>query len=171
MSDKKQTQLVRVRPDEAFTTKRNLNYFPGISAKTAGTTGLSMMLVRIPPGGKAEPHYHDGFEAGIYILEGRGEQSLWGRTQGIGGYRERRLSIHPARRAAPTDQPERYRTGTGHRLPQHRQRTGTGGAVQDKQIIRLEELNHANRIVVDGGALVGAYVELSQLIGPEMIDV
>ncbi len=30
-----------------------------------------MMLVRIPPGGKAEPHYHDGFEAGIYILEGK----------------------------------------------------------------------------------------------------
>ena len=28
-----------------------------------------MMLVRIPPGGKAEPHSHDGFEAGIYIFE------------------------------------------------------------------------------------------------------
>ena len=71
MPNKKQTQLVRVRPDEAFTTKRNLNYFPGLSEKTAGTQGLSMMLVRIPPGGKAEPHYHDGFEAGIYILEGK----------------------------------------------------------------------------------------------------
>jgi uncharacterized RmlC-like cupin family protein len=71
MSRKKQTQLVRVRPDENFTTKRNLNYFPGISANTAGTQNLSMMLVRIPPGGKAEPHYHDSFEAGIYILEGK----------------------------------------------------------------------------------------------------
>ena len=71
MSRKQQTRLVRVRPEENFTTKRNLNYFPGLSEKTAGTQGLSMMLVRIPPGGKAEPHYHDGFEAGIYILEGR----------------------------------------------------------------------------------------------------
>jgi uncharacterized RmlC-like cupin family protein len=71
MSHKKQTQLVRVRPDEHFTTKRNLNYFPGLSESTAGTQNLSMMLVRIPPGGKAEPHYHDGFEAGIYILEGK----------------------------------------------------------------------------------------------------
>ncbi len=71
MSKNKQTQLVRVRPDEAFTTKRNLNYFPGLSEKTAGTTGLSMMLVRIPPGGQAEPHYHDGFESGIYILGGK----------------------------------------------------------------------------------------------------
>ncbi len=66
-----QKKLVRVRPDAAFTTKRNLNYFPGLSKNTAGTRNLSMMLVCIPPGGKAEPHYHDGFEAGIYILEGK----------------------------------------------------------------------------------------------------
>ncbi|MEE8205922.1 MAG: cupin domain-containing protein, partial [Nitrospinaceae bacterium] len=71
MSKIKPTRLVRVRPGEAFTTKRNLNYFTGLSESTAGTQNLSMMLVRIPPGGKAEPHYHDGFEAGIYILEGK----------------------------------------------------------------------------------------------------
>jgi uncharacterized RmlC-like cupin family protein len=71
MSHKKQTKLIRVRPEEKFTIKRNLNYFPGLSENTAGTQNLSMMLVRIPPGGKAEPHYHDGFEAGIYILEGK----------------------------------------------------------------------------------------------------
>ena len=66
-----QKKLVRVRPEENFTTKRNLSYSPGISGTTAGTKHLSMMLVHIPPGGKAEPHYHDGFEAGIYILEGK----------------------------------------------------------------------------------------------------
>ena len=66
-----QKKLMRVRPGDEFTTKRNLNYFPGLSENTAGTQNLSMMLVRIPPGGKAEPHYHDGFEAGIYILEGK----------------------------------------------------------------------------------------------------
>ena len=71
MSHKKQTKLVRVRPEESGTTRRNLNYFAGLSEKTAGTRGLSMMLVRIPPGGRAEPHYHDGFEAGIYVLEGK----------------------------------------------------------------------------------------------------
>ncbi len=71
MSKIKPTRLVRVRPGEAFTTTRNLNYFTGLSESTAGTQNLSMMLVRIPPGGKAEPHYHDGFEAGIYILEGK----------------------------------------------------------------------------------------------------
>jgi uncharacterized RmlC-like cupin family protein len=70
-SQHSQKRLVRVRPDAAFTTKRNLNYFSGLSENTAGTRNLSMMLVHIPPGGKAEPHYHDGFEAGIYILEGK----------------------------------------------------------------------------------------------------
>ena len=32
-----------------------------------------MNLVVIPPGGKAEPHYHKGFETGIYVLQGRVE--------------------------------------------------------------------------------------------------
>jgi len=71
MSHKLQKKLVRVRPEEKFTTRRNFNYFPGLSESTAGTQGLSMMRVRIPPGGKAEPHYHDGFETGLYILEGK----------------------------------------------------------------------------------------------------
>ena len=77
MSEHPQKKLVRVRPSEDFTTKRNLNYFLGISEKTAGTQNLSMNLVKIPPGGKAEPHYHEGFEAGIYILEGKVE-NRWG---------------------------------------------------------------------------------------------
>ncbi len=63
--------LVCVRANEDVTTKRNLNYFMGISEKTAGTRHLSMNLVKVPPGGKAEPHYHDEFEVAIYILEGR----------------------------------------------------------------------------------------------------
>lgn len=67
----KAAKLVRVRPNREFTTKRNLNYFMGLSEDTAGTRKLSMNLVEIPPGGQAEPHHHDGFEAGIYILEGR----------------------------------------------------------------------------------------------------
>ena len=81
MSKTNQGNLIRVRPDEVYTTKRNLNYFPGLSEKTAGTKHLSMMLVRIPPGGQAEPHYHDGFEAGIYILEGRVDNRFGDRLQ------------------------------------------------------------------------------------------
>jgi uncharacterized RmlC-like cupin family protein len=43
----------------------------GISGQTVGAQGLSMHLVVIPPGGRAEPHQHVGYETGIYVLEGR----------------------------------------------------------------------------------------------------
>ena len=32
-----------------------------------------MNLVVIPPGGKAEPHSHKGFESAVYVLQGRVE--------------------------------------------------------------------------------------------------
>jgi uncharacterized RmlC-like cupin family protein len=32
-----------------------------------------MNLVVIPPGARAEPHYHQDFETGIYVLQGRVE--------------------------------------------------------------------------------------------------
>jgi hypothetical protein len=37
-------------------TLQHLPYFLGISAGTVGSTGLSMHVVIIPPGGKSEPH-------------------------------------------------------------------------------------------------------------------
>ena len=59
-----------VRPDQAVTTLQRLPYFLGISGQTVGASGLSMHLVVIPPGAKAEPHIHVGYETGIYVLEG-----------------------------------------------------------------------------------------------------
>ena len=52
-------------------TLQRLPYFVGISGATVGSQGLSMHLVVIPPGAKAEPHVHIGYETGIYVLEGR----------------------------------------------------------------------------------------------------
>jgi uncharacterized RmlC-like cupin family protein len=51
--------------------------FIGISAETAGARGLAMNLVVIPPGGQAKAHFHDGFEAAIYLLQGEVE-TLYG---------------------------------------------------------------------------------------------
>ncbi|CAB3792320.1 hypothetical protein LMG28614_03500 [Paraburkholderia ultramafica] len=64
--------VIKVRPDrhEMATTQR-LPYFVGISAGTAGTKGLSMYMVVVPPGGHAEPHFHADYETAIYMLEGR----------------------------------------------------------------------------------------------------
>ncbi|MGA7671502.1 MAG: cupin domain-containing protein [Nitrolancea sp.] len=46
------------------------HYQLGISAKTVGSTGLSMNVARLPPGESIEPHIHDGYEVGLYVVEG-----------------------------------------------------------------------------------------------------
>ncbi|TFH88336.1 cupin domain-containing protein [Billgrantia azerbaijanica] len=60
-----------LRPEAEVMTKQRLPYFVGISGQTVGATGLSMHVVVIPAGGRAEPHTHIGYETGIYVLEGR----------------------------------------------------------------------------------------------------
>lgn len=59
-----------VRPDQEVMTLQRLPYFIGISGQTVHSKGLSMHLVVIPPGARAEPHIHVGYETGIYVLEG-----------------------------------------------------------------------------------------------------
>jgi uncharacterized RmlC-like cupin family protein len=75
--DAKETKVQRVRPDREVMTRQRLPYFLGISCKTVGASGLSMHLVVIPPGARAEPHKHIGYETGIYVLEGR-VSTRWG---------------------------------------------------------------------------------------------
>jgi len=60
-----------VCPDQEVETLQRLPYFLGISGQTVGAVGLSMHLVVISPGAKADPHIHVGYETGIYVLEGR----------------------------------------------------------------------------------------------------
>ena len=67
------TTVRAIRPDEAVPTRHGLPYFLGVSARTAGACGLSMHMVVIPPGARAEPHAHRGHETAIYVLEGRVE--------------------------------------------------------------------------------------------------
>jgi uncharacterized RmlC-like cupin family protein len=59
-----------VKPEQEVMTLQRLPYFIGISGRTVNATGLSMHLVIIPPGARAEPHIHIGYETGIYVLEG-----------------------------------------------------------------------------------------------------
>ncbi|MGK7914431.1 MAG: cupin domain-containing protein [Prochloraceae cyanobacterium] len=69
----KEAELITIRPDAEVMTRQKLPYFIGISEQTTGSTGLSMHLVVIPPGATATPHFHQGFETGIYVLEGQVE--------------------------------------------------------------------------------------------------
>lgn len=74
MSESKPAQrVVAVRPGSQTMTTQRLPYFLGISADTAGARGLSMHMVVIPPGARATPHIHQGYETGIYVLHGKVE--------------------------------------------------------------------------------------------------
>jgi uncharacterized RmlC-like cupin family protein len=64
-------EVRNLKPDSEVLTRQRLPYFVGISGTTVGATGLSMHLVVIPPGARADPHRHVGYETGIYVLEGR----------------------------------------------------------------------------------------------------
>ena len=66
-----QRKVQALRPDREIMTKQRLPYFVGISGQTVGASGLSMHIVVIPPGARAQPHVHVGYETGIYVLEGR----------------------------------------------------------------------------------------------------
>jgi len=67
---KTEAKVTGLRPDREVLTRQRLPYFIGISGQTVGATGLSMHLIVIPPGARAEPHLHIGYETGIYVLEG-----------------------------------------------------------------------------------------------------
>jgi uncharacterized RmlC-like cupin family protein len=60
-----------IRPDREVMTRQQLPYFLGVSGQTVGSQGLAMHLVVIPPGARAAPHRHIGYETAIYVLEGR----------------------------------------------------------------------------------------------------
>lgn len=62
--------IITVRPEVTIDTLQRLPNYVGISNKTAGSTAISMNIVIIPPGARAQPHYHDGFETTIYLLKG-----------------------------------------------------------------------------------------------------
>lgn len=66
-------EIVTIKSPVQIGSKQRLPYFVGISEATAGAKGISMNLVVIPPGGRAEAHYHRGYESAIYLMKGRVE--------------------------------------------------------------------------------------------------
>ena len=48
-----------------------IHYQQGLSAKTVGSTSLSINVATVPPGAIAYAHIHDGFEVMLYIVQGK----------------------------------------------------------------------------------------------------
>lgn len=59
-----------IRGGAAFHGKQGMDYFAGISAESAGSSGICLHMLVLPPGGKAKPHYHESHETAIFQLEG-----------------------------------------------------------------------------------------------------
>jgi uncharacterized RmlC-like cupin family protein len=64
-----------LRAGESFIGKQGLNYAPGVSAETAGSQGIHLQIVTMPPGAKAKAHLHENHETAIYLLTG--EAGMW----------------------------------------------------------------------------------------------
>lgn len=56
--------------DETYAGKQGFDYAAGISAQSAGATGICMHLLTIPPGGRAKAHLHESHETAIYAISG-----------------------------------------------------------------------------------------------------
>jgi uncharacterized RmlC-like cupin family protein len=61
------------RPGESYHGRQGFDYFAGISAESAGASGICMHLLTIPPGGRAKAHLHASHETAIYVLSGISE--------------------------------------------------------------------------------------------------
>ena len=66
-----QKDIVSVQVEESTIVKQGIPLFHGISGRTAGAEAISMHKVTIPPGGRAKPHVHKGYETAVYLLKGR----------------------------------------------------------------------------------------------------
>jgi uncharacterized RmlC-like cupin family protein len=64
---------VVVDGNDTYSGSQGFDYVEGISAQSAGSRGLSMVRLEMPPGARARPHLHEHHETGIYVLSGRSE--------------------------------------------------------------------------------------------------
>ncbi len=71
----KPTGCILVRLGETAEGRTGLSYATGISATSAGSRGLSLQLVSLPPGTRARAHQHSRHESAAYVLEG--ELVMW----------------------------------------------------------------------------------------------
>ncbi|MFN3292793.1 MAG: cupin domain-containing protein [Gemmobacter sp.] len=71
------TECRKLRPHTAHDGKQGFAYLQGISRESAGSAGICMHLLTVPPGGRARAHKHASHETAIYQLSGRAVM-YWG---------------------------------------------------------------------------------------------
>lgn len=69
------SECVLVRAGQAAEGITGVTYAAGVSAATAGASGLCLELAILPPGARARAHQHDHHESAAYVVEG--QMVLW----------------------------------------------------------------------------------------------
>ncbi len=64
-------ECIVVKAGAAGRGSTGLDYFAGVSRLNAGSTKLSLQLVRFPPGARSKAHLHTDQESALYVLSGR----------------------------------------------------------------------------------------------------
>lgn len=59
-----------IRAQETYEGKQALSFVSGVSAESAGATGICMHLVTIPAGERGKAHLHEHHETVMYVLTG-----------------------------------------------------------------------------------------------------
>ncbi|MBO6716894.1 MAG: cupin domain-containing protein [Rhizobiaceae bacterium] len=75
MSSSGKPECRKFQAGMAYAGKQGFDYLAGISAESAGATGICMHLLTIPPGSRAKAHLHESHETAIYVLSGEAE--MW----------------------------------------------------------------------------------------------
>jgi uncharacterized RmlC-like cupin family protein len=71
----KKTAVILHSKDSTYAGKQGLDYFEGVSKERAGSQGICLHLLTIPPGVRAKAHLHENHETAIYMLKGTAE--MW----------------------------------------------------------------------------------------------
>ena len=64
------TLCKKLSPAGEYAGKQGFDYLEGISRETVGSNAICMVLLTIPPGGRAKAHKHATHETAIYVLSG-----------------------------------------------------------------------------------------------------
>jgi uncharacterized RmlC-like cupin family protein len=66
-----------IRPGQGYEGSQGVGYGAGVSAESAGATGLCLHTLVIPPAGRGRAHLHEYHESAIFVVTGEAEM-WWG---------------------------------------------------------------------------------------------
>lgn len=70
-----------IRTGEAYRGRQGLDYLAGLTGATAGSRGICMTLVTLPPGARAKAHLHQAIETAVYVIEGETDMHFGARLE------------------------------------------------------------------------------------------